>query len=169
MRAVASAVRPASTTHHHALLTRGTCPSISGPRLATSGGSTERPRGPSQSCRATSTLCLRMNKLLRRIAGQNLSRGAYQDTADRATKESLGIENSGYCVLHRFPWWVLRWLPPRSDVRPQTSSSSSAAGRCASPRRGQPLPVQRVFGVELSPISATWPSRRARKPFRCHV
>lgn len=111
-----------------------------------------------------------MNKLLRRIAGQNLSKGAYQDTADRATKESLGIENPDSVYYTASPWWVLRWLLPRSDVRPSDVfvEFGCGKGRVVLDAASR-YPFKRVVGVELSPdLSDVARGLVARgKPFRC--
>jgi SAM-dependent methyltransferase len=87
----------------------------------------------------------------RSTAGQLLFRSGYQETADRVTLESLGLDHPDRGAYSASPWWVLRWLLPRSDVRPSDVFVEFGCGKgrvvLDAARR---YPFRRVVGVELA-------------------
>jgi SAM-dependent methyltransferase len=110
-------------------------------------------------------------KLGQSTAGQLLVRGGYQETADRVPLESLGLSHPDRIGYTASPWWVLRWLLPRSDVRPSDVFVEFGCGKgrvvLDAARR---YPFRRVIGVELSPDLSEVARRlvaRERNRLRC--
>jgi SAM-dependent methyltransferase len=107
----------------------------------------------------------------RSTAGQVLFRSGYQETAHRVTLESLGLDHPDRGAYSASPWWVLRWLLPRSDVR---SSDVFVEFGCGKGRvvldAARRYPFRRVVGVELAPELSDVARRlvaRERDRLRC--
>lgn len=57
-------------------------------------------------------------KQVRRAADRLPFRGRYGATSERVSLESLGLHHPDRVPNSASPWWVLRWLLPRSEVGP---------------------------------------------------
>ena len=90
-------------------------------------------------------------QLLRSVVGRFLGRG-YTETGDRVMLDRLGLEHPDRVGYSASPWWVLRWLLARSEVRPSDVFVEFGCGKgrivLEAARR---YPFRRVVGVELSP------------------
>jgi SAM-dependent methyltransferase len=89
---------------------------------------------------------------MRRSVAQLLfTRGRPDETAERATMASLGLEHPDRQAYVPSAWWVLRWLLPRSEVQPSDVFVEFGCGKgrivLDAARR---YPFRRVTGVELS-------------------
>jgi SAM-dependent methyltransferase len=108
---------------------------------------------------------------LRDAVGQLLFGEGYEETAARASIESLGGEHPDSVAYSASPWWILRWLLPQSEVRPSDVFVEIGCGKgrvvLDAARR---YPFRRVVGVELSPELGDVARRlveRERSGLRC--
>jgi SAM-dependent methyltransferase len=95
---------------------------------------------------------------LRRVAMSTVfARAATDVTSDPESLENLGLEHPERVPYVASPWWMLRWVLPRSEVRPGDVFVDYGCGKgrivLAAARRYR---FARVVGVELSnELSAT--------------
>lgn len=87
-------------------------------------------------------------ELLRRKAGPLLFGRTYEATADK----SPGLQGPGRVQYSPSPWWILRWLLPRAEVKASDVFVEFGCGKgrvvLDAARR---YPFRRVVGVELAP------------------
>jgi SAM-dependent methyltransferase len=109
---------------------------------------------------------------LRRTAGRLLFRGGYEETDGRITLETLGLDHPDRLYYTASPWWILRWLLPKSDVKPSDVFVEFGCGKgrvvLDAARRYR---FRRVVGVELSPDLSAVARRlvaQEQRRLRCH-
>jgi SAM-dependent methyltransferase len=89
---------------------------------------------------------------LRDAVGQLFFRSGYEETADRVPIDSLAVKHPDSVMYAASPWWILRWLLPKSAVRPSDVFVEFGCGKgrvvLDAARR---YPFSRVVGVELAP------------------
>ena len=91
-------------------------------------------------------------RVLRRTAGRLLFGAGLEETAGHVSLEGAGVAHADSVRYAASPWWVLRWLLPRSAVRPSDVFVELGCGKgrvvLDAARR---YPFRRVVGVELAP------------------
>jgi SAM-dependent methyltransferase len=112
-----------------------------------------------------------MTDAARRLATLLLSRSVYEQTSERIPLESFGLAHPDRGAYSASPWWVLRWLLPRSDIRPSDVFVEFGCGKgrvvLDAARRYR---FRRVVGVELAPDLSDVARRlvaRERRRLRC--
>jgi SAM-dependent methyltransferase len=88
---------------------------------------------------------------LRNAIAQRLFAGGHDETGERASLESLGLEHPDRQPYIPSAWWILRWLLPKSDVGPADTFVEFGCGKgrvvLDAARR---YPFKTVVGVDLS-------------------
>jgi SAM-dependent methyltransferase len=105
------------------------------------------------------------------VARMPFMRG-YSETNDRVSMESLGLEHPERVNYSASPWWTLRWLLPRWEVRPSDVFLEYGCGKgrvvLDAARRYR---FERVVGVEIAPeltAIARALVEHERSRLRCH-
>jgi SAM-dependent methyltransferase len=95
----------------------------------------------------------------------------YEETSERVSMESMGLAHPDRVYYTASPWWTLRWLLRRSDVKASDVFLEFGCGKgrmlLDAARR---YPFRRVVGVELAPeltAVARGLIERERRGLRC--